>query len=382
MDQAIHIIDPDGEVIIVLQNPNAPFAELTDGRTRDSLAYTPSGPSDEIQNSEESIKASRKEPIGTLKKKKKKKKVKEIGLKPKCRIVPNTSESFHLVSEKLEQTCFRVQVSAKHLILASSVFEKILTGGWKESITYLRKGSVEITADSWDADALLIMLRIIHCQSHQVPRKLTLEMLAKVAVLADYYDCREALLFFTDTWITALDEIIPATYSRDLILWLWVTWYFRLPAKFKEVTSKAMSLSNGWIDNLGLPIPVAILRSMNDKRQGAIAGLIARLDETRDGLQDGSKGCGFECSSIMYGALTKEMYLNNLLSLRPVAPFPDLSYRSLVQKVSSFRSPAWYSHKSYNPSYRHDCVDSTFELLIGVLEDTIEGLDLKDSVTV
>lgn len=121
---------------------------------------------------------------------------------------------------------------------------------------------------------------------------------------------------------------------------------------------------------------------MNDKRQGAIAGLISQLEETRDELQIGSKGCGFECSSIMYGALTKEMHSKALLSLRPVAPFPDLSYRSLVQKVLSFRSPVWYDSTSYYHSYRHKCDYSTFELLFGVLEDTVEGHDLNDSINV
>lgn len=121
---------------------------------------------------------------------------------------------------------------------------------------------------------------------------------------------------------------------------------------------------------------------MNDKRQGAIAGLIFQLEETRDELQNGSKGCGFECSSIMYGALTKEMHLNALLSLRPVAPFPDLNYRSLVQKVLSFRSPVWYGQFSYYSSYQHNCQYSTFKLLFDVLEDTIEGHDLKDSIKV
>jgi hypothetical protein len=88
---------------------------------------------------------------------------------------------------------------------------------------------------------------------------MTLEMLAKVSVLADYYDCREPVAFFADTWINTLDDSIPTRYSRDLILWLWVAWYFHLPAKFKEATSAAMSSSNSWIDNLGLPIPEDII---------------------------------------------------------------------------------------------------------------------------
>ncbi|KAH3499037.1 hypothetical protein KXV55_008470, partial [Aspergillus fumigatus] len=66
------------------------------------------------------------------------------------------------IAEQLDGSCFRVQVSAKHLVLASPVFKEILKGGWKESLTYLQTGSVEITADSWDIEAFLILLHIIH----------------------------------------------------------------------------------------------------------------------------------------------------------------------------------------------------------------------------
>jgi hypothetical protein len=163
------------------------------------------------------------------------------------------------IAEQLDGSCFRVQVSAKHLVLASPVFKEILKGGWKESLTYLQKGSVEITADSWDIEALLILLHIIHGQYYQTPRKLTLETLAKVAVLADYYDCREALDILVTTWINALEETIPKSYSRNLVLWLWVSWFFQLPAQFREATSTAMSWSNNWIDNLGLPIPDIVI---------------------------------------------------------------------------------------------------------------------------
>lgn len=119
---------------------------------------------------------------------------------------------------------------------------------------------------------------------------------------------------------------------------------------------------------------------MNDQRQGAIAGLVLQLDKTRDELQSGSKECGFECSSIMYGALTKEMHLNALLSPRPVAPFPDLSYRSLVQRRSSFKSPTWYGLSSYYSRYQHKCNYSTFTLLFGELEDIIEGHNLDSPI--
>jgi hypothetical protein len=77
-------------------------------------------------------------------------------------------------------------------MLASPVFKSMLTGSLNESVSFskLQKGSIEITAESWDIDAFLILLRIVHCQFNHVPRKLSLEILAKVAVIADHYECK------------------------------------------------------------------------------------------------------------------------------------------------------------------------------------------------
>lgn len=246
MDQPTHVIDPDGEVIIVLRNADSPFAE----------------PDDTVQDTATELNHPEELPKPTQKKGKKGKKKKvqvRDPLKPKSVPMKESAVTEEPtgteVDEQQEDACFRIQVSAKHLILASPVFKKILTGGWKESATYLQKGSVEITAEGWDIEALLILLRIIHCQYHHIPRKLALEVLAKVAVLAEYYDCGETVRFLGQIWINALEEAIPSTYCRDLILWLWVSWFFQLPSQFKKATSTVMSWCNSWIDNLGLPIP-------------------------------------------------------------------------------------------------------------------------------
>ncbi|KAL4946506.1 hypothetical protein BDV06DRAFT_208630 [Aspergillus oleicola] len=405
MDRATHVIDPNGDVVIVLQNPNAPFAEISEGMTNSDFTFTlpgpkepaaeetslqwpaeeptpepaaeppteeltpewPADPAPEGPAAEEPVDALPDGPID------------EPAREPAEESAAERPTELR-VAEQREENCVRIQVSAKHLTLASSVFKKILTGSWKESIAYLQQGAVEISADSWDTEALLIMLRIIHCQSHDIPRKLTLQMLAKVAVLADYYDCRKAVDFFASTWINALNKTIPTTYSRDLILWLWVAWYFRLSAEFKKATATAMSRSNDWIDNLGLPFPDNIIRSMNDRRQGEIAGLIFQLQDTRNQLQSGSKGCGFECSSIMYGALTKQMHLSALLPPGPADPFPGLRYSVLVQSVLSFKSPEWCSLESRRYRYPHNCTYSTFTALFGMLNDTIEGLDIDSAI--
>ncbi|GMF75137.1 unnamed protein product [Aspergillus oryzae] len=239
MDQPSHIIDPDGEVIILLRNTT-----LQGPTVEEAVEEAVEVPVDVA------VDVAAEEPVEVPV---------DVAVDVAAEEPVRAQIETDLVRESLDEACFRIQVSAKHLILASPVFKKILTGGWKESVTYLQKGSVEITAESWDIEALLILLRAIHGQQYHVPQKLTLEMLAKVAVLVDFYDCKEAVYIWTTIWIDALEEKIPKIYSRDLLLWLWISWVFQLQAQFKESTSTVMSWSDGWIDDFGFPVPFKVM---------------------------------------------------------------------------------------------------------------------------
>jgi hypothetical protein len=137
-------------------------------------------------------------------------------------------------------------VSAKHLRLASTRFESALSAGnWKEGIPDETDGLYHISAEDWDESAFLILLNALHLRTRQVPRTLSLEMLAKIAVLVDYYGCAEAVELWTEKWIEHLRDSspIPSTYCRDLILWMCVAWVFRLPNEFAEATAIAMKRS-------------------------------------------------------------------------------------------------------------------------------------------
>ena len=236
MDRPSHIIDPEGEVIIVLRNANSHFApddydDMNEEMNSFNLSEKCEGQPDE-QPDEKRL--AEEQPFET------------------------PTEDTHL-SETSDGKCFHIQVSAKHLMFASPVFRNMLTGGWKESMTYLSKGSVEITAESWDIEALLILLRAIHGQQSEIPRKLSLEMLAKIAVLINYYDCKDAVSILTDLWINALEEKVPGSCSRDLILWVWVTQFFNLSSQYKISTLRAMSQCSGLITSRGLPIPEKVI---------------------------------------------------------------------------------------------------------------------------
>jgi hypothetical protein len=252
MNHPTHIIDPDGEVILVLHNANSPFAhaaeDLVPGKLYHGIPepfkYVPifswEPATDEAAAEEPATEEPATEEPATEE------------------LATDKAAAESHMHQPMDRRELRIQVSAKHMIFASSFFKKTLTGGWKEGQNFLQKGSVEITADDWDSEALLIILRAIHGQYNQIPRKVTLEMLAKIAAIADYYDCKDVLYIMTDIWINSLDEKVP-TCSRDLILWLWVSWFFKLPTQFTESTSNAMSSSDGLIHGRGLPIPNKVI---------------------------------------------------------------------------------------------------------------------------
>jgi hypothetical protein len=69
----------------------------------------------------------------------------------------------------------RFKVSSKHLTLASQRFKKILTGDYKEA------NLAQVTIGVFDSEALKILLNIIHGKNSNVPRSLSLEILAKIS---------------------------------------------------------------------------------------------------------------------------------------------------------------------------------------------------------
>ncbi|PKX96270.1 uncharacterized protein P174DRAFT_457082 [Aspergillus novofumigatus IBT 16806] len=257
--------------------------------------------------------------------------------------------------------CFCIQVSVKHLTLASPIFKKTLSGCWKEGLHLLNEGS--------DLKVFLILMDIFHCQAQNLPREICLELLAKIAVLADCYQCQTLVRFFAEIWIGHLRrKIFPMIYSCDSMLWVW----------FEKSTSIAISQSNSLITSLDLLIPAKVIDEMNRRRIDVISAVLSSLMEQRDSFLDGSRGCCFECSSIMLGALMKHMHSSGLLFLEPAAPFPGLSYCQLLETVCGFRSPQWHSNSGYLRYSWHNCGVASFSSLIAAPGTSIKGLSLID----
>ncbi|PLN85298.1 hypothetical protein BDW42DRAFT_2058 [Aspergillus taichungensis] len=342
MDDPIHVIDPEGDAIICLRRPSRPFAPWDYNGDRGAGSSTEavrSGGS----NTGESAGG------GNL-----------SGSRPRKKIKKENPESENLVdevhpvgsshgqsgrdpgpqtsrdAERVEENCHRFQVSAKQLKVLSPVFKEALSGVRRLPSSGV---GVEITTGPFYLESFSLLMTIFHCQPQNFPQRVSLEVLAQLAVMADHYRCEAWIQFFADRWIRHMEPGFPTTYCRDAMLWVWVSGFFKLPAEFEKSTALVVDESDRLVTNLGLPIPAAVIDQINRTRSESISGMIREMNSRRDYFLTGARGCCFECSSIMFGALTKNMHAIKLYPTQPGYPYTGMSRNELTRKVRSFAVP-------------------------------------------
>jgi hypothetical protein len=86
-------------------------------------------------------------------------------------------------------------------------------------------------------------------------------MLAKVAVIVDYYDAHQAMEILGPIWIDALRYKFPPTtcHNRTIALWICISWVFGDSSVFEEVTKVAIHDGRSTLTDFGLPIPGQII---------------------------------------------------------------------------------------------------------------------------
>ncbi|KAI8710574.1 hypothetical protein NCS52_01557700 [Fusarium sp. LHS14.1] len=254
------------------------------------------------------------------------------------------------------QVSYQMLVSSSHLAQASPVFRKMLKGSFAEAVAN-SQGLYCITAIGWDPEALVLVLDIMHGHNRSVPQKITLEMMAKVATIVDYYDCLEIVEIFAGIWVDALAESQPSTYGKDTILWLLVSWVFQRQDIFEKMTGLALRYSERLITVEGVPIPHAILKRIDEERQNALAEIFSTLYTLFGTLCKGSE-CSYECSSMLLGSLMKELSKHGILKPQIKKPYDGYSISSAVNMVNTFTLPIWYSRTGRFGSRYHDSYSS------------------------
>ncbi|KXH69386.1 hypothetical protein CSAL01_07731 [Colletotrichum salicis] len=371
-----HTLDPDGDVVLVLEKCESNFCPVGSMHHRRASGTQPVSPTiatisglgvDELPLAEDELSRSLNaadSPVvnnGS-----------EHPQTPDAETHPPMSsyDQTQVQSPVSTVSCVEFIVSSRHLTLSSHYFRAQLCGPWAEALVYSQDGRRHIRAHGWDADALLLLMQIFHAKTRDVPRFISLEQLAKIAILVDYYSCYNAVRFFSVLWIDALKEPLPSQCNRELILWLFVAVVFRRDDIFQTITKTAVTESKGLLPTLGLPIsgtliglcschPVYIrllivADQIDFRRQDAIAGILGTLDTLGTSLLRGLTGCDFGCSSALFGALAKKMAKHKLMDPEPWAPFLGYGITALEKAIKDFQSPRW-GHALVPREHREKC---------------------------
>jgi hypothetical protein len=178
----------------------------------------------------------------------------------------NEHEILTHVEDVTEEERIEILVSSKHLSLASSFFKRRTRPAWASSIKNHSIGPQgnqipESDLGHLDADAMIIVMNILHGRAKNVPRTIDLDMIAKVAIIVDYLDCAEPMEIYTERWFVDLAplKIAQNIYDRSLVLWILVSSVFQLPEMFTLVTRIAIRYTKEPISSLELPISNCII---------------------------------------------------------------------------------------------------------------------------
>ncbi|KAJ1325459.1 hypothetical protein MN608_08652 [Microdochium nivale] len=282
-----------------------------------------------------------------------------------------------------ERPAKRFRVSSRHLSLASPVFQQMLNGPWKEAALATAGGGDrrKIEASEWDTEATVILMDIIHGHFSQVPRAVSLELLAKIAILVDYYKCHEIVCLFSSMWIADLKKreavssslaaaggaaglhggpvrtstgggilSVPGggpAWAEEYFLWLFVSWVFGDEQLFSRMADTCVRSSPLPVSAIVFPLPEDMLDALDSTRDVAIEQVLSGIDQLRNELCEGRANCPYglqyECSSMLLGALMKGV---RSLGLSPPLRMDGHPMRcSLLGMQFSFarlRRPVWF----------------------------------------
>ncbi|KAF5228867.1 hypothetical protein FAUST_10769 [Fusarium austroamericanum] len=233
----------------------------------------------------------------------------------------------------------------------------MFSGPYIEGNTDHRSGFRQVTASDWDPKAFNIVLTVIHGYHRDVPRSLDLEMLAKVAMIVDYYECHEIVELYAEIWIGRLQSEVPTVYGRDCILCMFVSWVFSQPEMFQAMAQLALRYSGKIIEAGDIPIPSNILDQINEARQDYLDAMSTATYDLLDRLQGEKAECSYECSAMLLGVLTKELKKYGVLSRSHPELFYRFSIEGLKDMIKDYKVPEWLDNNYYSsgrqPTYIH-----------------------------
>jgi hypothetical protein len=225
-----YTFDPDGDLLLILSRP-PDDAESEDGAGEEDTNNTPAGsPTDERIGEDAAESADTHPDTGAS--------ANSAG-SPSLKVDPTPDED---EPDREPAIVVHMLVSSKHMMLASPVFKAMLQHSrFKEGQKLSATGKVEIPLPDDDPSAFMIILDIIHGRNRQVPREIDLDLLSSISKLVDKYQMVEVVESFSNGWIDAVIDLLPARYAtvedaEDVHRWLGISWVFAREDEFRRMT--------------------------------------------------------------------------------------------------------------------------------------------------
>ncbi|KMU88198.1 hypothetical protein CIHG_05369 [Coccidioides immitis H538.4] len=255
-----------------------------------------------------------------------------------------------------------MQVSSKHLSLASVVFKQMLQGKFQESATLQSTGCVKIPLPDNNPEALAILLNICHVQMSNVPRTVSQRTMAQIACLVNKYYFHEVILPFLDVWVNSMKpDNIGCLTSSALVELMAIYCCFNRPDELRGITQEAIvSLSEGR-DHI---IDITLVQERLKKYTKLQLLFNSRLKVI----------CDFDCDCAQLGALVKVLtsltFLELLMSL-----FIGYSINRLSHGLKNMKVP--WCHYRASQGHLPDAFESAITELEGKI--TPPHLNISDS---
>lgn len=153
------------------------------------------------------------------------------------------------------QTDLYFLCSKKHLALASRRADKIFASGFKEAIPDESDGLYHWKFEAvFDSEAFEIVLKIIHGKNRDIPRVVTLELLAGISAVVDDLECHDALWFFAKGWLFSHKACAPTWMNKELAQLILISFVFDDAVLFETSTHTAITCNTGLVPTFNLPI--------------------------------------------------------------------------------------------------------------------------------
>lgn len=184
---------------------------------------------------------------------------------PRTRQVTPTDSLAHELARMTTDSSVMYLVSSERLKMASRYFKTALSGRWPVEVG--PDGLKRMTTSEWNAEALLFVLRVVHDKPVELPLQVGRDMMARVALIVDYFGCEDALRPFVVAWwpfhvewIRSIDydDVSPETDNRIAFV-MFVSLVFGVACEFAEVTTVAMQRRVVPLTTYNFPIPQELI---------------------------------------------------------------------------------------------------------------------------